>query len=422
MQFEQKSKLLIIKRTKEENGNILPSIYNLINSIPEEQIFNQEYLLRHPRVIVNRTLKRVYTSFENILSLIIRIEKDTLLIENFKDYNFDSLSKAIMELMESINSFIEDCQHIFKSTTPPSYTISKINENFVSKWLKKAKHPTQKIFFDSIKEYKEEIAYFINNYKHEHGRIDIIPGHYQDNITLGYTMKFIGETPDGNIEILDLNKVKTLRLDIAYHFYQFYKISEIFTKELINAQKIFHGIDITISKFDTDEFNVSKIVEKIQFRDLLIFPNNELFLPKVQINSTSSSLELEHPFGITEKNTKHIKLLKIKDKPFPENALIAIPTARTIKILESFLNGKREADNKLELSLDDPNCFLKIFLTYTNYKKSHTYIELNYDNLFKVKSFTNIRMPIQFESGIESKLHVKIFDVDYLGIKMTKKE
>lgn len=413
----------MIQKTYEDNGNILPSIFNLIKSIPEEQIFNQIYHLRHPKIIVYKTLKRVFSAFDNILILSNEIENEYFKTKNLTNYNFEPLQKAIMELIESINSFIEDCQHIFKSTTPPTDITKNINEKFVSIWLKKAKHPVQKSFFESIKEYRDEITYYTNNYKHEHGRIDIIPGIYENDFTIGYTMKFIGDTPSGCMEILDLNKVKTLRLEIIYHFYQFYNISEIFTKELINSQKLFHGIDIKILKFETNEFNVENLIKRMQFKDLLIFPNNDLFMPKVYIKLTPKSLNINYPFGITENNTKHIKLIKIADKPYPENSLIAIPTNKTIKIWDEFMNGDRKKDNQLELSLDDSEFFLKIFSTHKIYEKSHNFIELNYDNLFIIKSSTNIKMPIQFESeGTESKLYLKIFDIDYLGIKMTKND
>lgn len=340
-------------RTFEKDGNILPSIINLVNSIPEEQIFSQQYLLRHPKIIVNKSFKRVFSAFDNLLILKVQIEDYHKKSKDFTNYNFEPLSKSILELIESLNSFIEDCQHIFKATTPFTQDTQKINKNFVSDWLKKAKHPTQKDFFDSIKHYKEEISYYINNYKHEHGRIDIIPGLCENEFTIGYTMKFIGETPDGNMEILDLNKVRTLILDINYHFYHFYNISESFTKYLLRAQKAFYGTDIKLLKVDSNQFDVNKIVENMKYQDLLIFPNNDLFTPKVSIELNDKSLSLKYPFGITEQNTKHIKLLKIKDKSYPENSIIAIPTNKTIKIMEDFLNGNRKKGDKLELSLDE---------------------------------------------------------------------
>src|SRR5690606_9564104 len=257
------------------------------NSIPESQIFNRQYQLRHPKLIVNRSLTRVFSAFDNLLILINEIENDFIKIKKLDDYNFSSLSRSILELIESINSFIEDCQHIFKVTTPVSEYTEKIDTKFVSEWLKKAKHPTQKDFFDSIKDYKTEIAYYINNCKHEHGRIDIVFGQNEKDLALGYIMKFIGDTDNGQMEILDLNKVKTLYLDINYHFYQLYNISELFCKYFQIAQKIFYGNELKVLSFDLKGFGVNDIINRMKYDDLLIFPNNDILFPKVNIEINS---------------------------------------------------------------------------------------------------------------------------------------
>jgi len=164
-------------------------------------------------------------------------------------------------------------------------------------------------------------------------------------------------------------------------------------------------------------------LQNINYNDLLIFPNNELFTPKVYINHNSKYLEIKYPFGITKENTEYIKLAPIEGKPYPDNSLIIIPTNRTITKIQNFLNGERKSGDKLTMSLDDSEDYLKVFVQNIKLNsdgESYNYIELNYDNLFKIKSFTNIKLPIIFESGIHSDLHVKIFDVDYLGIKMSK--
>lgn len=410
-------------RTFEKDGNILPSIINVVNSIPEDQIFNQQYFLRHPTIIVRKSYKRVFLAFDNVLLLTTQIENHYIKLKDISNYNFEPLAKSILELLDSINSFIEDCQHIFKATTPFTLDTQKIKSKFVSDWLRKAKHPTQKGFFNSVKDYKDEIGYYINNYKHEHGRIDIILGVYNNEFTIGYIMKFIGETPDGNMETLDLNKVRTLYLDINYHFYQFYNIAESFTEHFLSAQKVFYGINIKVMKFDSKEYGVDDLIERMKYKDLLIFPNNDLFTPKVLIELNDKSLTLKYPFGITEQNTNHINLMSIEGKDYPENSLIVIPSSKAIRVIEEFTNGNRQEGDSLNLSLDDSSYFLKIFLIFESNRKNDeivTYIELNYDNYFKIKSYTNIGMSMQFESEIQTKLHVKIFDVDYLGMKITK--
>lgn len=50
---------MIIKRSIEIDGNIMPEAYNLLNNLPEEGLQYKSYNSLHPLGIYNRSLSRI---------------------------------------------------------------------------------------------------------------------------------------------------------------------------------------------------------------------------------------------------------------------------------------------------------------------------------------------------------------------------
>ncbi|MGC1631107.1 MAG: hypothetical protein WA749_03240, partial [Gelidibacter sp.] len=151
MQYEENLNMIIKDLNKD--GNFLPSLINLTHSIPDDFLFHNHYNLRHPKIIANRSIQRVFKSFNKVIK-----EQDEILkrLDSLTQRNKDTsdLSELIYDLLSSILSYIEDCLHILKSGTP------KENKKalFVSKWLEINKHPSYKTFYNSIKDYRTEIS------------------------------------------------------------------------------------------------------------------------------------------------------------------------------------------------------------------------------------------------------------------------
>src|SRR5690606_2324039 len=138
--------------------------------------FHDKYLYRNPVVIANRSLQRVFDSFNYVIeehdriTLLYKKEKDKKGIQ--QEEVIKPLAMAITELFESIVSHIEDCLIILKCSTPPP--AKKIKAKFVNHWLKEVNHPTSDDFIKGVSEYRNEVAAYVNKIKHEHGRIKIV--------------------------------------------------------------------------------------------------------------------------------------------------------------------------------------------------------------------------------------------------------
>lgn len=405
-----------IKRTIIEDGNLHPKSINAVTNLPKDFIFSDKYYLREPEVILNLSYQRLFKAFNNTLNLESELKEKFRKERNVLDSDFEKLEALILEVLESINSNLEDYLHILKATTPANIKTLDIKEKFVSRWLKKAKHPTYGSFYKSIKKYKEEIAYYINQSKHEHGRIEVLVGYFNEKFTMGYNMRYVGDTPGGPMEILDLNMFKSILVDLNYHFYQVYRISEDFCEAFISSVKIYHSYDLktSITSYNLPEFD--NIIKKLSIKNLFIFPNNEVFSPKVLIKHDRDSLYLEYPYGITEENTKHIGLARIKGKSYEEHKLILVPNQDTINKIKNSKEG-----DSLNFSLDTDDHYLKIFLQISKLTNSNgTYIKVNYDNNFSLETYSQIGFSLKVHGGITKNIHVKIPEIDYLGIKLNR--
>ncbi|MCK5019102.1 MAG: hypothetical protein KAS32_18725 [Candidatus Peribacteraceae bacterium] len=95
----------------EQNGNIYPAPYNVVNCIPDRCVFNQGLGINHPIAIYNISTKRVIDSFIALNDLILRASEESKKME-------DDLIKAEIEMMEAMMAHIDDCYSIMMSLQP----------------------------------------------------------------------------------------------------------------------------------------------------------------------------------------------------------------------------------------------------------------------------------------------------------------
>src|SRR5690606_14627718 len=141
-----------IERKTNNNGNLLPSIIDLVHSIPKPYLFHEDYLYRHPIIIARRSISRILSAISNVIDehdkIVATYKKDRDKKSIQTEDSIQPLTMAITELFESIVSYIEDCLIILKCSTP--VPTKKPKSKFVHHWLDKANHPTSKNFLNSI--------------------------------------------------------------------------------------------------------------------------------------------------------------------------------------------------------------------------------------------------------------------------------
>lgn len=410
----------MILRSYDNDGNILPSIYNLVESIPKEFSYHIDYKKRPPNAIIFRSLDRIFYSFDTLINDIITFEDEFKVyeIERFKEYDVRSLQNNFLELLESINSFLEDCNHVFQVTTPYKSEFDNYKDSFIHKILNKYKHPTFNKFYSEIKDYRDEISRIINEYKHQHGRLNIICGCLDEEITICYYIDNIDFENEDVLNLIDFNRIKSFRIEINYHFFQLYKISDTFCKYFSASMYEFHKCNFEVQKHEVKIFNIEQLVGKLKKYEFLVIPNNELFTPKTFLELNEFELTIIYPLGLTNQNIDYVKALKIKDKPYPENRLIVIPTKEFVNLIDLISNKLKEGEERKEkFILENKEYFTLLFLKIIQ-NIDYSYIELEYKECLKLKTSTNIRLMYKFSNDRINNFKFKIFEINYLGIKL----
>jgi len=385
---------MIIKDLNKD-GNFLPSVINLSHSIPADFSFHNNYNLRHPKIIANRSIQRVFKSFDKVLN------EQNLILErldllNQKNLDNGYLSELIYDLLSSILSYIEDCLHILKSGTPKENKKSL----FVSNWLEINKHPTFKSFYKSIKKYRTEIANYVNEVKHNHGRIQVITSLNKEQNYLGYFMSEVEATDNNDTaDTFNLNKIKTLKIELRYHLYQVYFISERLKDAYLKASNYYFNKIFPITQHSLEIKYCPEIFQRIIEERFYVFPP-DIFTAKVYMKFNKEKLILEYPYGMNTENEKFVQAFKIENEEYPENRILIVPTRKMLMRIKNMKQG-----DKLNF-IDSPDNVYKLTARtdFIDSKKTEfSKIEIEYDDNFKILYSSQINYSLDFLSGLISE-------------------
>ena len=195
---------------KREGTLIFTDIELLLRKIPKKMLFNKEHKLRHPIGIFNVSVARIINAFNEVLDNMKYLSDFDYEIENnnqkvkyleglrfghrykveldnldhqitFLKEELNKISReaskqhskllySITELLQALNSFIEDTYHIMKTFYTSTEELNKII--FVEKWMQKAENKIAKEYTNEILEYRSSIASIVNKLKHNHARLN----------------------------------------------------------------------------------------------------------------------------------------------------------------------------------------------------------------------------------------------------------
>ena len=246
-----------IERSTHNHGNLYPEVHNYLKQLPEHVLHYSEFRQRPPFSIYSLSTKRVIDAFHKLLHELEHLNSATFNADGLLDYDIDKISACQIELLESMQSHIDDCYLILKVTMHPYVSLNK-QYIYTDTWLEKAKHPTFNSFRQSINDYREYVAKIVNKAKHNHGRLRTIVMHsitpevraFSPDTGLNYLFNnlrvhgyylegvhdngAVGPDPDihegGNTAI-------SFNYDLRKHFANFYRIGKLLNKYLKNAYR-----------------------------------------------------------------------------------------------------------------------------------------------------------------------------------------
>lgn len=298
-------------------------LFYLLGKIPEDQLFFKEHNgFRHPLGIYNISFKRIddavtnfceaYHSFVlnpdnsvelhhlnmRLMTLTEKLEcstEDAYEIDVIKkrlkeiagkDYEYrKSMITSYVEFLESIMAYLDDTFNILK-TIFPATTVKKKTKSS-SDWIMFA---DRKLFTNYRKEYqsyRQNLAYIVNNIKHQHGRlrfivfnadgVGVIPGYFLETVRNGMVC------PDRKIHRVykTMETAFSFHRDIKFHMFNLYRISSGLTNILNLYLKNQRGSIFEIGPNEDSNIKMWKLVSELPttfFVDEYIKP-----IPEVQL-------------------------------------------------------------------------------------------------------------------------------------------
>jgi hypothetical protein len=157
--------------SRAQQGNLYPSGYNCLRSLPDCALHHSDHGLRHPLGIYSLSFGRVVRAFKMVLDENDEIYQTPTDSSGRCNFETTALLTAQRELLDALMAHIDDCYQILKALYPANRNEARKPALFAHQWLSQAKHPTVEFFKDQINPYRETFAPIDNKMKHEHGRL-----------------------------------------------------------------------------------------------------------------------------------------------------------------------------------------------------------------------------------------------------------
>jgi hypothetical protein len=288
-----------------QRGNLYPSVYNCLRSLPDCALHHSDHGLRHPLGIYSLSLGRVVQAFKVVLDENDKIYQTP--IDNKSSCNFETtaLLKAQQELLDALMAHIDDCYQILKALYPANRNGARKPAHFAHQWLYQAKHPTAEFFRDQINPYRETFAPIDNKVKHEHGRLRSIVMRHPALLDVphlrvaGYFVEGVDshQTLGPDREIHEGKYAISFNHDLRHHFVHLFTIGHFLTQALVDLIEIEYLPHfkpeqyVSVSQSEIEE--IKKIAERIASLPFLFYMNEVTKpVPSVNLLATNEDITL----------------------------------------------------------------------------------------------------------------------------------
>src|SRR5207245_6652085 len=121
-----------IERQLSINGNLFPSVFDVLSNLPATVLHHTQHHLRHPLGIHNVAAYRVIMAFQTALNSL-----DAPTTESIERREFDPtpLLRSASDLLDGLQAYVDDCFSILRALTPqPTPPLGKV-PRFTDQWL-----------------------------------------------------------------------------------------------------------------------------------------------------------------------------------------------------------------------------------------------------------------------------------------------
>ena len=302
-----------IERKTYRDGNLHPEAFNCLKILPERFAYHKDYVERHPYSIYSLSIQRVMQSFSAVLDEIDRIYTALFNASGNLDYPLNKLPELQKELLNALQSHVEQCYRVLKVLHP----FDPEQEKFVERWLKKVNHPEYKEFRNATNDYRESFAPIANKIRHHGGQLRPLMIYSRGRGIVGRTVAqdiqtfpknarivgyFLeGMQPSGRIgpdcEIHPGGKTAiSLNRDLRYHFANLYRIGHHLRIAIDRTVRHFHNVRLprpVAVDYIASQYDIESIAERVSKLPPLFFQDEfSKATPEIKFRRYGGSTEL----------------------------------------------------------------------------------------------------------------------------------
>jgi hypothetical protein len=267
-----------ILRSTVQDGNVFPIVYNYLRSLPTVALHHTDHSLRHPLAIYSISLERVTNAFSSVLDEYNKLSKVPMNEDDEPRLDFDPLITTQTELLESMQTHIDNSYQILKSLHPPIlHPPIKKTAHFANQWLAEAKHPSVANFTHLIKPYRDSFAPIVNKIKHEYGRLQAIWLYCPPGLHIGgYFLEGVDKrgTLGPHMQLHGGNTALSVNRDLRYHFANLYQVDHRLMEAIVAAlSKTYNYTFPSSIRVEENSESIERVAERISQLPFFFFPD-----------------------------------------------------------------------------------------------------------------------------------------------------
>lgn len=286
---------MLIRRSLDKDGNLLPAAWNSIAAIPDSYLHHLAHGKRHPKSAYLTSLRLITEQWLKTLDVL-----DKLYNEHFwlgKESNYPELLAEYRELLYRINEHFDACFSVLRSLCDPDVSPATI---FDSRYLSNAKFPGWKQFRETINPYRENhIGVLVNTLKHSQGELCPIFFYSTVQFRPGYYLRDI--LPDGALGPSpklheNANTAFSFSRDMLLNLWWLYRTGDALAKTISGALQAMHGVQIQPQAKEDPDIQWNSLISRCARLRPEFFPDElKKPYPRILYESNSRSMSIEFP-------------------------------------------------------------------------------------------------------------------------------
>lgn len=243
---------MLIRRTLEKDGNLLPRAWNAIAAIPDDFLYHTAHEKRHPRSAYSTSLRLISEQWLKVLDRLDELNRE----HNWegKETSFPDLLSEYRELLCRLHEHFDACFSVLRSLCPPETgKPTKIDSQF----FEKSKLAGWKKFYEAINPYREDhIGALVNTMKHNQGELCSIFFHSETEFRPGYFLRDIlpGGLLGPSAKLHSSGETAfSFSRDMMLHLWWLYRVGDLLAGTIHTVIRTKHGYElIEVSQGSSD--------------------------------------------------------------------------------------------------------------------------------------------------------------------------